>query len=372
MKKLLSLILALVMVFSLCTVSVLASSEASGEASGETQEDKPVIGISWKSDSQDYSRLAAVIEAAGGIPVELPQITSTAVTYDEEGDLTEDCMEESGMLKQEYADAIKELDFDETNLAEALEGIDGVVVTGGEDISPSLFADPMTEENEGEEINATRDISDYLLVAYCIENDISTLCICRGEQMLGIVSGVTFTQDIPNYYESLGVEYNDTHRMPADAENRTYARHDVDILDTDSLIYAIVGDTTLESVSSWHHQCIASVEGTNLEVTASTTADGVEIIEAIERTDKTFIMGVQFHPENDCAITLVDGEESLCDYDTCIAFFETLVLYAGGGSLDIASGEASGETAESYEDYPEIPADLEPGEEPPGGFGGID
>ncbi len=364
--KILSILLALVMVFSLCCVTAFASDEAADTADA----DKPVIGISWKSNSQDYSRFAAVIEAAGGIPVELPQITSTTVTYDEDGALTEDCIEESGMLKQEYADAIKELDFDATNLAEALEGVDAVFVTGGEDISPSLYADPQTEENEGEAINATRDISDYLLIAYCIDQDIPTLCVCRAEQMLGIVSGVTFIQAIPDYYESLGAEYDDTHRMPADAEDRDYARHDVDILDTDSLLYAIVGSDTLENVSSWHHQAIESADtATNLKVTASTTANGVEIVEGIERTDCTFVIGVQFHPENDCAHYVVDGEETPCDIDVCMNFFETLVLYANGGSLDAGTAV---EDADASEEPPAIPDDLEPGEEPPGGFGGID
>lgn len=188
----------------------------------------------------------------------------------------------------------------------------------------------MTEENEGEEINATRDVSDYLLMAYCIESDLPIFAVCRGEQMMGIVSGCTFIQDIPNDYAAQGATYADTHRMPPEAENRDYARHDVEIIDTASKLYAIVGSDTLANVSSWHHQNVEGVEGTNLAVTARTIADGVELIEAIERTDKTFCVGVQFHPENDCILTLVyeTPELSLCDYDVCMKFFETLVEYA--------------------------------------------
>ena len=48
-----------------------------------------------------------------------------------------------------------------------MQAIDGVFFTGGEDVSPSLFKVPEKEKNEGEEINATRDISDYMLMAYC-------------------------------------------------------------------------------------------------------------------------------------------------------------------------------------------------------------
>lgn len=296
------------------------------------QDGKPVIGISWAYDEQaeEYAYYKAIIEEAGGVAVELPQITSTVVQYDENDDIVAACLEESGMLKLEYAEGIKALDFSATNLEVAMEGIDGVFFTGGEDISPTLYAVPKTEENEDEGINATRDVSDYLLMAYCFEKDLPTFAVCRGEQMMGIASGCTFTQDIPNYYASLGVTYGDTHRMPPDAENRTYARHDVEIIDPESKLYAIVGADTLANVSSWHHQCIAGIEGTSLKVTARTIADGVEIIEGIERTDKTYCVGVQFHPENDCALTLVDKtpEKALCDYDICLNFFKTLVEYA--------------------------------------------
>ena len=39
--------------------------------------------------------------------------------------------------------------------------------------------------------------------------------------------GCTFIQDIPNYYKEQGATYNDSHRMPVGAPDRTYARHDV-------------------------------------------------------------------------------------------------------------------------------------------------
>ena len=112
-----------------------------------------------------------------------------------------DAIYPSGMLKEEYADAIKANRFDETNVKEIMKGIDGVFFTGGEDISPSLFKDPKKEENMGEGINATRDISDYTLMSYCVQKDIPAFAVCRGEQMMGIVHGVTFIQDLPVYYQ---------------------------------------------------------------------------------------------------------------------------------------------------------------------------
>ena len=94
-------------------------------------------------------------------------------------------------------------------------------------------------------------------------------------------------QDIPNYYEEQGKTYNDEHRMPVGAPNRTYARHDVDVFETGSeWLYDIVGSTELKNASSWHHQAVKDVEGTNLTVVAKTTVDGIDIIEAVERQDR--------------------------------------------------------------------------------------
>ena len=167
-------------------------------------------------------------------------------------------------------------------------------------------------------------------MAYCIDNDVPTFAACRGMQMMSIVSGADFIQEIPDYYAEQGAEYNDLHRMPADAENRDYARHDVELIGTDSLLYSIVGSSTLANVSSWHHQAVRSVEGTDLTVVAQTVDNGVTIIEGVENQNNTFCLGVQFHPENDCKLAIYDNnpEAALCDVDICLNFFESLVAAA--------------------------------------------
>ena len=289
--------------------------------------DKPYIGITWKANDQDYAGFKAVIAAAGGNPVELEKVTSTAVGYNEDGMIRTGYLEDTGNLIQQYADQIKARNYAATNVADVMAGIDGVFFTGGEDISPSLFKVPQEEANGGEEINATRDISDYTLMAYCIDNDVPTFAACRGMQMMSIVSGADFIQEIPDYYAEQNAEYNDLHRMPADAPNRDYARHDVELIGTDTLMYQIVGSSTLANVSSWHHQAVRSVEGTDLKVVAQTVDNGVTIIEGVENPNNTFCLGVQFHPENDCKLAIYDNnpEAALCDLDICLNFFESLV-----------------------------------------------
>lgn len=346
-KKILALALAVSMMATMMLAgcgkkpSTPAASSTSTSTSTSGEEAKgPVIGISWKSVNVNdpgvvasYEGYATAIEKAGGVAVRLDQVTSSAVKYSEDGTIEESYVDENGMLLQEYADTIKACKFDETNVAEVMDGIDGVFFCGGEDISPSLFKTPVPAANHGEEINATRDISDYTLMAYCIEKDIPVFAACRGEQMMGIVSGVTFIQDITDYYASKGVEYAETaetHRMAPGMENRTYARHEITVLDGSKWLGDIVGSNKLENVSSWHHQAIESVEGTELTLVATANLGGVEIVEGIERQDKTFCLGLQFHPENDLALAYYKNEpdSAKCDLDICLNVFEALVAAA--------------------------------------------
>lgn len=296
----------------------------------EAAEKKPVIGITWKSNTQDYSAFKKIIEAAGGVPVELDQVTSKAVLYQKDKLVDAKCIYPSGMLKEEYADAIKDNKFDETNVKEVMKGIDGVFFTGGEDISPSLLKVPQKEENRGEEINATRDVSDYTLMSYCVTNDIPVFAVCRGEQMMGIVHGVTFIQDLPVYYQAQGAYYDGLHRAPVNAWGRDYVRHNVSIFPIKSHLYEITGTTDLQNVSSWHHQAIKSVEGTDLIKTAETVDHGVSIIEGIENPNKKFCVAVQFHPENDLKKVMVEGQDAkdYMDQTISLKFFQELVKAA--------------------------------------------
>ena len=102
--------------------------------------------------------------------------------------------------------------------------------------------------------------------------------------------------------------------------------HDVVVNDKNSILYKAVEADLIKGCPSWHHQAIGSLEGTNAIVTATTTADGVEIVEALERTDARFVVGVQYHPE----VVLYKqskGEENLSRYmsrDEALLYFYAL------------------------------------------------
>ena len=112
--------------------------------------------------------------------------------------------------------------------------------------------------------------------------------------MLSVVSGARMIQDLRTYFEERGQSYADEHRIEATAEHRRdFAVHDVNITDPSSLLWQIVGSAMVSKVPSWHHQAVRSVEGTPLKVSAVTNTNGIDIIEAVERTDKPFFIGLQ-------------------------------------------------------------------------------
>lgn len=287
--------------FVLCAVISTGFTNVYAEENTSADSSKQ-IGISWRADtdSEFYTNITETLDEMGIDYVMLDEVTLNTVSY-EDKDLSRQYIDENDYLNQETADLVKNVDYKDTNVEKVLDGIDGIIFTGGEDISPTLYKEPEDWHGieEEKDYNATRDVNDYILMKYCIDNDIPVMGFCRGMQMLGVVSGATVIQDIPVYFEEQNIEYDFTHRNNKETPDsyRDYAPHDVTVTDKDSILYQIVGDTVVKSVPSWHHQALLSVDNCNLKVTGVTNTCGIDMMEAIERTDKTFIAGFQFHPE---------------------------------------------------------------------------
>ena len=294
-------------------------------------DDQVVIGIAWREglSGSSYVGTYKAIEAIGAKPVLLGQVRSTDLCYTD-GKIDSAHIDENDILLLDDANNIKLYTHSHSNAADVMQNIDAVVFTGGEDISPTLFAKP--EEWHGieaeKDFNTTRDVSDYLLLTYCIDKDIPTLCICRGAQMLGVVAGAPLIQDIPTYYAGLGIDYNYIHRYnksDPDAK-KEYISHPSVTTRKNSLYYNIVQADTLYGTPSWHHQAIGDLSNTSAVATATTTSQGVEIIEALEIPEKRFIVGVQFHPEH--IMAKEDSEGKYMDRATTLRFFEALARAA--------------------------------------------
>ena len=308
---------------------MVASIAMSFAASCSQPSIKKNIYIAWsnKQDSYSFTSTLKTIESIGCKPVVLDMVRSTDLSYKEDNTLI-DAVDEHGILLSNLAKEVKKNVWRHSNIEKIVKNVDCVIFPGGSDICPTLWK----EEGEWHGIegdtdySAERDVSDYLLMSYCLAKDIPVFAICRGMQMLSVVSGAKMINDIPTYFASLGKDDHQAHR---DSEKKVFASHDVDIIDTSSLLYGITNKSTLSKVPSWHHQGVLSVENTSLTVNAKTVTDGVDIIEGVERKDLSFCFGVQFHPEV-AVRKIINKEEDASKYmdlESASSFFKALANF---------------------------------------------
>ena len=170
--------------------------------------------------------------------------------------------------------------------AQALDGIDGLLLTGGADVDARRYGEPPHPSTEAD---AQRDRFELPLAQSALARDTPLLAICRGVQVLNVAAGGTLIQDIPSY---VATQLDHDVKEPKDA-----TAHDVRIARETRLARALEASLNAGgqcAVNSRHHQAIGRVAAPFI-VTA-TAEDGV--IEAIERPEARFCIGVQWHPEN--------------------------------------------------------------------------
>jgi len=160
-----------------------------------------------------------------------------------------------------------------------LEGIDGLLVTGGGDIEPSRYRDPAAPEVDG--VDPERDDFELALVKAALESGLPILAIGRGHQLVNVALGGTLFQHVPEL-SSTG------HDLPEQGGDEVHAVR----VAAGSLLAAVVGDATL-GVNSTHHQAV-ELAGAGLQVVAR-SEDG--LIEAVEGLGDLRVLGVQWQPE---------------------------------------------------------------------------
>ena len=157
---------------------------------------------------------------------------------------------------------------------------DGYLLTGGGDVDPVRYDGHAEESVYG--VDDRRDSYEISLVHYAMANDVPLLAICRGVQVLNVALGGSLVVDIAaDRPGSL------RHR---DLEHWTGTAHTVTIA-AGSAMSKLVGDEL--EVNSMHHQGLGEVASGLVPV--AWAPDG--IVEAVEATDKRFVVGVQWHPE---------------------------------------------------------------------------
>ena len=210
---------------------------------------KPVIGISCGSSLRNNS--ARSIEFAGGIPVLLPETKDISLIDD------------------------------------MLNGLDGLMMTGGEDVAPAWYNEEPSE-NLGK-VDEDRDYFELALIKKASDRNIPIFGVCRGLQIINVALGGTLIQDIPSERADTTIKHGVFGQGPGPAHEITTV--------PGSLVEKMLGASSY-GVNSRHHQGIEKL-APGMRITAWSPDS---IPEAIEAYPIRQIFAVQFHPESNTAI----------------------------------------------------------------------
>lgn len=208
---------------------------------------KPVIGVTCDFDGRKCTvdrRYCRAVEAAGGMPLILPQPA--------EGDLTSDILRLCA----------------------------GIVLTGGPDVHPQRYG--ALPHSATKPVADDRDACDFRLMEEIKRLDKPMLAICYGAQALNVAFGGDLYQDIPDELPA-----SQAHHFGQDME----ARHPVRV-ERESLLHRVLGvDEVL--ANSFHHQAIRRTAVPLRQVAFSRD----DVVEAVESAAHRFLLGIQWHPE---------------------------------------------------------------------------
>jgi len=221
---------------------------------------RPIIGITCSMVYQDEKRTGPTtlpfdylkrayfeaVENLGGVPVMLPNLTNLEV------------------------------------IQEWFEILNGILLTGGEDIHPSFYGEEVLSDSV--EVTNERDFLEMELVKKAQENEIPILGICRGPQVINVVFGGNLYQDLDLRKEST-LDHNNSGKPK-------YSNRHLVVLAENSKLFNIIGKKEIW-VNTYHHQIIKNM-ATDFLATAVTKED--QVIEGIEHKNSR-IIGVQWHPE---------------------------------------------------------------------------
>ncbi|MDE5998738.1 MAG: gamma-glutamyl-gamma-aminobutyrate hydrolase family protein [Bacteroidaceae bacterium] len=182
-------------------------------------------------------------------------------------------------------------------LGELLDGLDGILFSGGGDINPLLLGEEPIKELHS--ITPERDMQELLLARMAYDRQIPMLGICKGIQVINAALGGTNYQDIHTQMEGMRIKHSQD-------QDRRYPSHTVTLTKGSMLerlfAFDMCGGTEYNSdhqgieklpVNSFHHQACKDVASC-LSVSAM-SEDGV--IEAIESCEFKSVLAVQWHPE---------------------------------------------------------------------------
>lgn len=153
-----------------------------------------------------------------------------------------------------------------------MESMDGLLLSGGADISPELLLQPVPDPSVLEkDPDPVRDRWEFAAIKEALNQQLPIFAICKGMQLFNVALGGTLLLDIPGHDDP---EMKDHNIQPLRTEQTAVHRFD--------------------KVNSSHHQAIDRL-GDGLEVEAWCATDN--IIEQMRLRDYPFALAVQYHPE---------------------------------------------------------------------------
>ncbi len=152
------------------------------------------------------------------------------------------------------------------NLDNILDKVDGIILTGGEDIDPQLHDGTPTAHHL---LSSTRDRLELKILDKNIKLDLPLLCIWRGFQLLTVYKG--------GHLKNL--------------EQHKIKTHIAKII-PDTKLNKILPEEKIK-ITSIHHQEAGAVG--DLEISAFSIDDNS--IEAVECPKSYWTIGIQWHPE---------------------------------------------------------------------------
>jgi putative glutamine amidotransferase len=210
------------------------------------------------------------------------------------------------------------IDLNNLNPAEAIQKLHecaALVLTGGGDIDPSLYNND-DKNKVCQDIDKNRDILEKAVIIEALALKMPILGICRGEQMLNVALGGTLITDIPSYLKSKSQVSNPSANgantsmetaVTVDLEGKkepgvvihqcddyVHCYHSIR-LDPASYLHDIIGSET-GVVTSNHHQAVLTL-GNGMKINAQSSDGIIEGIEWKDAREKSFMVGVQWHPE---------------------------------------------------------------------------
>ncbi len=160
-----------------------------------------------------------------------------------------------------------------------IERLDGLVLTGGADIDPARYNGAAQDEAN---YRPERDAWETALLRAALERDVPVLGVCRGLQIINVAFGGTLEQHVP-----ARVSHNGHQPQPG-----RFGQVEVRVVEQ-TLLSKLIGTSAV--VSCHHHQALLRVAPSL--TTVARARDNT--VEAAEDPSRDFVLGVQWHPEQD-------------------------------------------------------------------------